>query len=383
MGTLREDLKNFIKYKSIPGTFGLEIEAEVLKPQDYGGLIEEKYDEVTDKINLVCSTLPSWTIKHDDSLRNYGLEYVLKQPLTFLPTLGALDEFGRVMAKVPFVQNSPSTSVHAHINMTNETPVTMANFIAIYILYENVLVEFCGPLRRSNLFALPTRVAEQTVFNVIEMFQLYSRGDPGSIRWNPETGKYASLNLCCLSSLGSLEARPFRGTTDAEEIKSWVRILNAILEFARRDFTPRDILRMYKNDDLELYYAIFGPLGVKLMGDLSPLDFTTLVERNLWYAKQIAESADWPNISKAFEASIPKTKKKKDVEKPEALIQTSEAIGATSAGLNWATFEPAFESQPPGPSGMWYASLMPTETVNGVMDNLEDYEEIYAMNTGD
>lgn len=380
MGTLREDLRFINKFKEIPGTFGLEIEAEVLTPECYpANFFREEYNQKKDTMDVFVDAMPQWIVKRDDSLRNYGLEYVLQKPLSYEKTLEALDTFGEATKGIPFIKGSPSTSVHTHINMTNETPVTMGNFCTTYMLYENLLVEFCGETRRSNLFALPTRVAEKTMNNLVQLFSQYEKGESRAIIWGIDSVKYAALNLACLNTLGSLEIRSFRGTTDVSEIKQWVSILNRILMFAKTDgMTPRDILRMYRNDDLDLYYSIFGPFGSKLMGELSPPNFSELVERNLWYAKSIADSVkSWPTISDAFQKmEAPKLKEKK---KTAGLSNqySIQAATPTDALNQLLTIEP----DEPTPSPMWAQTVYDTPPpFAGV--NIAEIEAMWSENAG-
>ena len=196
--TIREEIYPVYKIKKQVGTYGVEIETETLSKDKYPeGFITEDHDYPPNhKKFLKCKKLPGWDIHLDGSLRNYGIEYVFSEPYTLQESMAALDLFEKETSKIPFIQNSPSTSVHVHVNISNETFVTMGNFLTLWILFENVLVEFSGESRRSNLFALPNRCAERTHINIIKMFQkLEKNKSPAGLSFPQETVKYAAINL--------------------------------------------------------------------------------------------------------------------------------------------------------------------------------------------
>lgn len=345
MGSLRKELKDHFKFKEKLGQFGIEIETEVKSIKEYpDGWIEEYIDKHGDPAIRCPKLLPTWDVHIDSSLRNYGLEYVLSTPLNFEEACNAVDLFGVRTVGVKFLKDAPGTSVHVHINMADETALVMGNFLTTYLLYENILIEFSGELRRSNLFALPTRVAETTANNIARMFAQYEKADPFALSFSPESVKYAALNLACLTKLGSLEIRSMRGVTDPEMIKTWLGIIYQILVYARTDgLTPRAILRDYRHHDQELFDEIFGGYSPILRERLTEADFDLLIEKNLWYAKEVADSVkDWDNISTVFSRQ-PKVEKPKKVVKKTLVIDEGVSITNYFAQADFT----------PSPSPMW------------------------------
>jgi hypothetical protein len=149
-------MKTANKYpgNKLAGDFGVEIETEVdtAKRYDYPKL---RY----------------WTAKKDGSLRDYGVEYVLNSPLSRNELKVALEEFDACNKKFKFRKDSISTSVHVHVNMLDDTYLTLANFITAYSLMENPLIDFSGPDRLSNLFCLPFCDAEGGVAQIVELLK--------------------------------------------------------------------------------------------------------------------------------------------------------------------------------------------------------------------
>lgn len=308
MQTIYDQLYPWYKFKKNFGRFGLEIETEVKHKNAYPGgfLIPDVMEDGKDGWQV--PSLPGWVAHRDDSLRNFGVEYVFREPVDFKKANELLDLFENVTRGVKFIEGSPGTSVHVHVNVLPETFLTMANFCTLFTMFENLLVEFSGELRRSNLFALPNRVAETTYWNVCEMFKEIEKGNSSAIMFSDQNVKYAVLNLARLNSFGSLEIRCFRGTAIVDDIKQWLGILNRLVEFSRTPgLTPKVIIAEYNLNSIEFFSNVFEDYAGVLR---SIPGFEGLVNRNLWYAGSIAMAAkDWMNIDNHFmEKTPPKSK---------------------------------------------------------------------------
>jgi len=273
-----------MSYAAHKGTFGLEIETETV----------EAYD---------VPKFSFWDVHRDGSLRNFGQEYVLKQPLDFNEHIPlALEEFRVKTSKIPFIKDSVTTSVHVHINFLGETFQTLGNFLTIYSLTENLLIRMSGADRLSNLFALPICDAETTFFNMKNMLDGIKAKQYNFMVFDPEHTKYAAINLAALSRFGSLEIRSFRGTVDTKEIHDWIGTLNQVFQYSKSDFTPDQFMDRYKKDNSDLLTNIFGPYREKIRHK----NEESLIEQNVWYAASLAYSIkDWKKLDEP-----PKEKKK-------------------------------------------------------------------------
>lgn len=352
--SIKGDLNDSFGFKNHAGTYGIEIETEVTSKGKYPAdflVYNDKFDGV-DQF-LVPSLEPFWKALTDGSLRNYGIEYILKKPLPHKSTMEALDVFKEKTKEIPFIPCPHSCSVHVHINMVRENFTTFASFLTLWVLYENILVEYCGEGRRSNFFAMPVRCSEEVYLNIMKMFQGLARGNASSLIWNEQMVKYSSVNLATMSSLGSLEIRTFRGTSDADEIKEWVTILDRMLVYSRNT-DPMDILGSIKTyGTKEVFWKVFGDKAPDLLEKIP--NFDAYVDRNLYYAGSIAGSIpDWSVLDKIFkkENMEMKPKKKKKSHNglfgPDLFTHELDSLDATAYVLTEA---PVGHNNPP--IGIW------------------------------
>lgn len=286
--TIYETLnKVYGNYKKWEGDIGLEIETES----------REEYS---------VPKFAFWDAHTDGSLRNFGIEYVLKAPLDFKTSFPkALDEFQEKTKGINFIQDSITTSVHTHLNFLNDTFITLGNFLTAYTLTENLLIRFSGPERLSNNFCLPMVDAEETYINIMNMLAGLGKKNWSAISFEPERTKYGAINISALRNFGSLEIRSFRGTTDINTIKQWVGILNSLQTYAREpNLLPPQIILKYQKEGPEILNDIFGSENRKL---IAHKDEKQLMEETFWYAANIAYSVkDWTVFN-----DLPKKKKVK------------------------------------------------------------------------
>lgn len=305
------------------GRFGVEIETEVLGQgieeglKSYGGAL------TIDQNTGGYQTIPKsdfWTAKHDNSLRNFGVEYVLKKPHDIQRIKMALQEFSALFANVNFIKNAPATSVHVHVNMQDFNARQLGNFIILWTLFENILVEYSGEPRRSNLFTLPMRCAEGNVRRVVQLFRDLVTKNKSALMFEEQMSKYAAMNLASMKRFCTIEIRCFRGETDKDEIFKWVKILDKLYEFASSSITPPDIVARYGTNGFDLFYEVFRDSAEDILKKVeNPLG---MIERNVFYAAVMADAvSDWEKIDPVF---VHKEGDKKD--KPLKKLTTEEAI---------------------------------------------------------
>lgn len=298
MATIYELLKKYEIYRGnrYTGEVGVEIETETSGGYEYPKL---KY----------------WKCDRDRSLRNFGVEYILRSPMTLVELENAFKEFEPLPKEYKFHDTPVSAGVHVHLNMLNETFLTLANLLTTYSITENLLIKYSGPDRLSNLFCLPMCDAEGVVQNNMELIKNIGRNYYARIGQNEDSVKYGALNCAPLTKLGSVEFRSFRGTTNVNEIRKWVHLLMDMKNFSKqKGLVPTHIIDMYRDLPINEFLAnIFGEYHTELLYDnAKDLIFGKVKQkvgppqeyRNLVYGAELATSVKtWEGFG------IPKVKK--------------------------------------------------------------------------
>lgn len=281
------------------GRFGIEIETEVISSDSYPpGLVKES--SKTDRKGLPMFTLHKglsyWLAVKDGSLRDYGVEYYLKKPLDLPDVAKALGQFENILGDVPFIENSPSTSVHVHINIQDLTAIGLFNLITLFLYFEPVLGEFCGEQRKTNLYCLPYRSCITKIDQMITRLNSAADGfQSGWTNFDSSDWKYLSLNLSTICQIGSVEVRTLDGTTDISRIMTWVGILQELYNACQRFKNPSEILEKINELAEGFLESIFGDYSSFLRTPKTE----RLLSENLLDVAYFASSGDWEQIRQA------------------------------------------------------------------------------------
>ena len=195
-----------------------------------------------------------WTVHNDGSLRNGGLEYVLSSPC-FIDEVPELTEglFSVLAANNCDIQNSNRTSTHVHVNISGLKASEITGMIALWGVVEPLVIEWCGPLRKSNHFCLTASDTGGWVPN-----QWVDALRNGRFFWD-NTWKYSALNLGSFRNLGSLEFRCMAGAESSKQVNDFARLLWALREEGKKvlpdrigysvsEDSPEGILRRLRDD---------------------------------------------------------------------------------------------------------------------------------------
>lgn len=244
--------------------------------------------------------LKYWDAKVDGSLRHIGIEYILKKPLNHNSAeyKEAIEEFNGISKKFKFLE-STYTSVHVHLNMVDREIIHLANFITLYLIFENTLTRYCGPDRDGNLFCLKTSDAEQSYRTYVDLISAISSGRANGYisRLISSQIKYSALNVAPLRNLGSVEVRTHGGSSDVVEITRWVDMLMCLYNKAQKFKNPVEIVNLFRDEkkNLSVLNLIFGDLSKYF--DVGYLDKD--LKSTLYYAAAVASSVkDWDKFSK-------------------------------------------------------------------------------------
>lgn len=291
------------------------------------GLVPSWFDVAEIGLEIECEgwKLPGsffswWQALNDGSLKppsspsnGMTMEYRLQIPIEARHVPEALKYLWNSMlqSKSKLV-DSNRTSVHVHLNCAKYTFREVFQIICLFIIFEELLVKWCGPEREGNLFCLRACDAE---FVTQQIF----RGIKGS-DYNRFTGdeyRYASLNVAALRKFNSLEFRSMRGCIDnnslidVETIQTWVDIIMKIKERALSYPNPIFLIEDFcKLGPIPYLDAALGS-HAKILKEVSDgrLDLERKLYAGVRLAQDIAYAEDWTEARPAGREPIEKKKK--------------------------------------------------------------------------
>lgn len=186
------------------------------------------------------SRLVNWNVKPEGSLRNGGMEYVLRTPMNIAKLEPAYQEFDMLMSKSkPLATIRCST--HIHISVMDFTLTQIYNAMVGWYFLENLLVRTQPANRQGNLFCLRLSDAEEIAISIKDSIEYHD----GIYTFHPERNRYAALNLCAITKFGSFEFRFLEAMTTSKAIDRWVKILYRLVNTAK-NFKPSELLQMYE-----------------------------------------------------------------------------------------------------------------------------------------
>lgn len=213
--------------------------------------------------------LKYWDLKDDGSLRNSGVEFVFKSPLAGADIVNALDEFSSFINKRTVVA-SERCSVHVHVDVRDMSSIELMKFIALSVMYENVLFNLGGRHRKKNPFCLPVGENINSMYILADLMaysELNIEEYEDRLRYSiDDTTRYSSFNLQSLARFGTIEFRMHEGTIDTSRMLTWINTLLSIKEFAKvMNHKWRDIPNVISESGLQQFTRnVFGEVYEKI-----------------------------------------------------------------------------------------------------------------------
>jgi hypothetical protein len=189
-----------------------------------------------------------WSITQDGSLRNNGAEFISRP----IPACNSPELVENLLnaSLLPTSCFSPRTSIHVHMDFTDDDLDTVEDVITMYAVFERLFFKFVGKQRIKNIYCVP--ITETTLLRIMGQ-----RGiNPG--HWQ----KYSALNAKPLESLGTLEFRHMHGTFDVRKVCIWIDLITRLKDYCVKAGTTSVRATIASMDDAfpfkELLRDIFG-----------------------------------------------------------------------------------------------------------------------------
>lgn len=189
-----------------------------------------------------------WSYTPDGSLRNNGLEYVLRVPdrsrerlVTHITNLLAVANDMNYAATV-------RTGIHVHVNAQEWTSEQLRSILIAYCLAEPALYAYCGEYRDQNPYCIPCYASSR---DIVATFEALNAADKQALIQAQQilnhVNKYSGLYTGPLVRHGSIEFRQLLTTLDVERAIEWVDIIQAVCAYGLQ----RDLARALLTEDAD------------------------------------------------------------------------------------------------------------------------------------
>ena len=244
--------------------------------------------------------IPAWLQKFDGSLRGTSMEYVMRGPVKREDVKAALSQL-ETIAKESGATFRPSDrcGVHVHVNVQSWTTKKVFNFITLYLLLENVLVNYCGETREGNLFCLRGQDADWFIQALMQAKRNHTL--VGLCR---NEFRYASINVNAIGTFGSLEFRAAQTQKKLSGINTWVKMLLAVKDASLKIKDGPAMVEMFSMDGPEAF--ILNIFGEKLGALLTTKGY----ERRLEMAARMVQDIAYTSLGRNRSQRVSKNKRR-------------------------------------------------------------------------
>lgn len=186
-------------------------------------------------------------VETDGSLRGRSAEFITL-PMRSTDALAAFADYFK-STKFTEENYSDRCSVHIHVNCTDLEAEQVSSVALLYTVVEEVLFEFVGRDRDSNIYCIPWNQC-RSHYNMVHSFL----ADSHSVlkRWS----KYTAVNLLPLSTQGTMEFRQLHGTADMTKLTTWINIIGALFKYGT-EHELKDLMSEIKELNSNSQYESF------------------------------------------------------------------------------------------------------------------------------
>lgn len=228
--------------------FGIELEVATKKSQRQvvQALRDHGIDAVADRYGSQVNH-NQWKVQYDGSL-NSGWE-IVSPPITDTEDL---ETVMFVLRKVIKAQGSPLTGLHIHHDINDFNLEQIKNLYSLYNKYEdNAIKSILRKQRIGNYYCKPISQVVNNVqeSNTIEEFKRSSNS------------RYHTLNNKAYIKYGTIEFRHHHGTTDVNEVMTWLHLTHKIVEAAQNGIDGNTSLQATTYE--EALEELFEEIGVE------------------------------------------------------------------------------------------------------------------------
>ena len=232
-----------------------------------------------------------WKCVRDGSLRDGGVEFVFREPLSGVEVLSALDELTKVMRNIN-AEHNIRTSMHVHVDVRNMELADLYKMLLLNCIFEGAISDYCGEERKHNVFCVEIKHSAMAQALIAGL-----DNEDRFVEWKlpllhqQDAYRYMAVNLCSLVKYGSVEYRSHPSTLSKGRILRWINMLLSMKRYAETyNDTPEEMVNSARmSSPFQLMYEVFGRLSKYLNITEEAMDEGFLVTNGILHNHVLAE----------------------------------------------------------------------------------------------
>jgi hypothetical protein len=237
--------------------------------------IEIEAENIPYLLDDISQKLMYWDVTIDNSLRNYGAEFITKmlRGKDIILAFDELDNFLKTNSVSPSYTNR--TSVHIHVDARYLLLSQLKSLILLYMVYEPLFFKYIGAERDKNNYCIPFFRNPQAISNLSSLFNPKLDSERALGETVRHVARYEAMNLKSLEKHGSIEFRHHYGTHDRNKLIPWIQALLLLAREAKYT-TEADILAALDKDYPTLVSGVNNYLKVTDLAECERIAKTTV-----------------------------------------------------------------------------------------------------------
>lgn len=246
------------------------------------------------EVEMIGRNMPAqvegFHLEPDGSLGPGGVEYVFDKPTSLDKATQLVDGlYNSIKANNSKLHDQARAGIHTHINVQDWTIKRLFNFVCLYYIFEPIIMRWCGEMREGNHFCLRLSDAEYPVHLIKKSLETRKLSP-----LKTEDIRYASLNFLSLFKYGSLELRGMRTPDNANDVITWLRLVDCMVDASARFDNPISIVESMSMDGYGVFLdSVFRSMA-PVFSDIQQKD--RMMQEGVWMSQDIAYCFDWSTL---------------------------------------------------------------------------------------
>lgn len=171
-----------------------------------------------------------WLTHDDGSLRESGIELVLREPLYGTELSGAIDVLFNAWDEGLEFYPSPRAGTHIHLNMTDRPLSHLQSLTALMYCFDPIVFRLAGEDRQWCSYANSLSSVKPSALQALLSEREVDRGEWWRVWPVDSSDRYYGFNISSIGKYGSVEFRHFPTPENKEQLWAWIDLCHALYD---------------------------------------------------------------------------------------------------------------------------------------------------------